>query len=123
MQVIDTHSRDDICKLVLNAEIENKMFTFVNIYAPNNENERHMYFDNMIPWIRQCTGCNYDIIIAGDFNCCLGTGDRSTGTHFNHKNCNAMKSLLVFDWLVCYLIILQYVMLFIRLVLTVPTVK
>ena len=38
--IMDTQSSDDGHKLLLNVEIENRMYTLINIYAPNSECER-----------------------------------------------------------------------------------
>ncbi len=44
VKILNEHCDDDGRKLLLNVELENKIISFANIYAPNNEPERERFF-------------------------------------------------------------------------------
>ncbi|GMI90398.1 hypothetical protein HRI_002709100 [Hibiscus trionum] len=63
---------------------------FVNVYAPNDPNERKMVFDEISEAL---DGSNIPTIIGGDFNCVLKTEERCGGPSSNSH----MKTLSEFQ--------------------------
>ena len=94
INVEDKHYTDDGRTLLLNVIIEGDMYTLVNVYAPNDINERSEYFTNISEWILYHSNNINNLIIAGDFNCCLLDNDRSTKTHLSDKSRKSMVNLL-----------------------------
>ena len=96
VNVIDHHDAGDGRRLLVNIEIESKMYTLVTVYAPNVENERHAFFNDLTVWV-QTHACNTnDIILGGDFNCCLEDLDRNSKTHLKDKSCISMRKMCVY---------------------------
>ena len=94
MNIIICISDDEGRKVFLNIDMEDKNYTLVNVYAPNDENYRKQSFKSLIPWINE-NACNKEnIIVGGDFNCCLENNDRSSKTHLNDKSRIEMKHIL-----------------------------
>ena len=56
-------------RLLININHNNKILTLLNIYAPNNENEKNDFFMKIITWICQNARNLDNIILCGDFNC------------------------------------------------------
>lgn len=55
-------------RILINIEIDSKIFTLVNIYAPNDANKRCEFFKKLKVFIsKNCI--NENIILCGDFNC------------------------------------------------------
>lgn len=85
--------------LLLNVDIESKLFTLVNIYAPNDSNERGEFFKHVDQYINKNAHNMSDVVMAGDFNCCINYNDRSTHTHIadgsrvHLKNCILANNL------------------------------
>ena len=94
MYVKTFFSTPDGRQMLLNVEIENKPITLANIYAPNEENDRSLFFVNLPKWISQNADDLDNVLLAGDFNCCLNDCDRSTSTHLKIKSRNHMKQLI-----------------------------
>ena len=94
VNVIDVHRDRDGRKLLVNIDLFDKTYTLVNIYAPNCETERIIFFKRATKWIRQYCKNDQNCIIAGDFNCCVGISDRIPDTHRNDKSRKAMSSLV-----------------------------
>ena len=69
-------------RLLINIKYNDKIFTLVNIYAPNNEKDRNDFFKRINTWISQNASNLDNIILCGDFNCQLdvNNNDKSAGT-------------------------------------------
>ena len=66
--VVNTHKSNDGRIMLVNAEIEEKEFCCVNIYAPNNQSERKAFFLKLQKWISNYAINKENLIIGGDFN-------------------------------------------------------
>ena len=74
----------------LNVTFEDKDYTLINIYAPNNANDRKVFFRNIKETL---TNIDMPIIIGGDFNCTLSNQDRrptSNRIEIGRKELNKM---------------------------------
>ena len=80
--------------LLLNVELEGQNICLVNVYAPNDITKRCIYFDRVSSWISKYAICKDNIIIGGDFNCCLNDEDRSTFTHKNDKSRKSVENMI-----------------------------
>ncbi|VDI81458.1 blast:Transposon TX1 uncharacterized 149 kDa protein [Mytilus galloprovincialis] len=93
-KVINENKDKDGRILMLNIEIENIIYSLINIYAPNIETERNKFFKNLSDFIS-----NYAIgtvILGGDMNDALSNLDRklTNGKRKNIKPVNSLKSLI-----------------------------
>ena len=78
IEIINHHISIDGRRLLLNIKHNTENYTIVNIYAPNNENERIKFFKKLLTWIRQHSININRIILCGDFNSTLSIKDRSS---------------------------------------------
>ena len=87
-------------QIIANVKIGDKLITVVNIYAPNNLNDRITFFKRVSTWIKQNIDETNTLIICGDFNSVISNVDRTSGkvekcgTHFEKliKNINLVDS-------------------------------
>ena len=93
-EILDLILCKDERKLLLNIKINDSFYTFVNIYAPNSENERIEFFENLIDWVRSNAKFIDKLITCGDWNCCFYKNARSTNTHRNDKSRASLKLFL-----------------------------
>lgn len=69
--------------LIVNAAVGDDEFCFVNIYAPNDQNEQITFFEKITNSIR--TRQTDKILIGGDFNCLLTASGIFAGKHQSKK--------------------------------------
>ena len=57
----------------VNVKVDDQMFTFISIYAPNKGHERKVFFNNLNEKLKYISQSNpeTEIILGGDFNCAL----------------------------------------------------
>ena len=80
IDIIDKHSSFDGRIIVLNLKINEKCFTFVNVYAPNDDKTKHAFFEKLKKYITQHAMYMENMYIFGDFNCNFEkVADRSQG--------------------------------------------
>ena len=72
------HISQDGRRILINFNYNKEDFTIVNIYAPNNEQERIQFFKKLSTWIPQNADNENGIILCGDFNSTLTQIDRNT---------------------------------------------
>ena len=72
IEIINVHKYVDARKLLVNVRYDENVFTFVNVYAPNNDNDRVIFFKKLKTFISRNTLNENDILLCGDFNCCKG---------------------------------------------------
>ena len=56
---------------ILKADIKDKIYVLINIYAPNKEKDLLTFFNKLIAILQKENLESEDIIIGGDFNCPL----------------------------------------------------
>lgn len=56
-------------KLLINAEIDDKLLTIINIYASSKETDRSAFFHSLNMLISLRSQQDSKIIMGGDFNC------------------------------------------------------
>ena len=79
-------------KILLNLSVKGNMCTLVNIYAPNNVQERCNFCEGLGDWIYTNASDIAEVIVTGDFNCALNDNDRFSRTNLinrdkSRKNC------------------------------------
>ena len=72
------HSDNNGRLLLLNLEIDKQEFTIVNVYAPNEMQDRISFFKYMKSVVDTHAVNKNRLIIAGDFNCVLSENDGIT---------------------------------------------
>ena len=75
-------------------ETEGQLFTIVTIYAPNNEEQRCIFFQNLCRWINDSVLNTTNIILTGDFNVCLCDDDRNTSVKRNDRSRHLLLDLI-----------------------------
>ena len=96
IKISNVCSSDNGRKLLINTELNGIQFCVICLYAPNSEVERNMFFLELQEWISDNCCSLANIILAGDFNCCLDENDRNTFYHLSDKSRKALKNLLMF---------------------------
>ena len=66
--VLGVHKSEDSRIILINIKIEDQILTIINIYAPNNVNERKGFFSKLQKWVEKFSLNENAIIIGGDFN-------------------------------------------------------
>jgi len=56
--------------VIIDAEIDDELYTFCNIYAPNKGDERKLFFNQILDKLKT-NGTKDLLILGGDFNCTL----------------------------------------------------
>lgn len=69
--------------LIVNAAVDDDEFCFVNIYAPNDQNQQITFYEKITNSIR--TRQTDKILIGGDFNCPLTASDKFGGKDVQSK--------------------------------------
>lgn len=64
-EVINFHKSEDSRILLVNLKIEDETLTLVNIYAPNNVNERKLFFSKTQKWVEKFAIDEQKVIIGG----------------------------------------------------------
>lgn len=86
VDIINYHQSVNGRKLLINVKINEKVFSLVNVYAPNSEKERTEFFKRLQAWIDKYTLNTDGLILCGDFNCQV--------ENCNDKNVNLLRKLL-----------------------------
>ena len=69
--------------LIVRLTLQGEEFCFVNVYAPNDQNEQLNFYDELTRKLRPYT--NENLIIGGDFNCPLENIDKTGGKDISSK--------------------------------------
>ena len=96
IKVLNIHSMKGSRCLLLNIELNNTVTSLVCVYAPNKELERCLFFDEMKEWIVSKSIKIRNLILAGDFNCCLETADRNINSHLKDKSRTVLRFLVTY---------------------------
>ena len=97
--VISSHSDHHGRLILLNIEINEQVYTLVNVYTPNDIHERIVFFRQIMCFINAHAINKSKLIIAGDFNYALSENDRVSGKTDRSTNVliDIMVSLNVVD--------------------------
>ena len=87
--MINIHTSIDGRRLLINFKYDEKDFTVVNVYAPNNTKDRIDFFKRVKTWTNQLTCNKENILIVGDFNCILDNSTNNTD-----KSSHVLKTVL-----------------------------
>jgi exonuclease III len=97
LEIINVHASKDGRKVLTNVKIDQDVtLSIVSIYAPNIEKDRTAFFKTLSKWITQYSTNTDNVIVCGDFNCCLNDEDRLPKTHVNDKSRLAMQNMMKF---------------------------
>ena len=97
--VVSFHSDEHGRMILINVEIDNQDHTILSVYAPNELNERILFYRDMQLFINTHANNKQNIVIGGDFNCVLSEKDCVTGKtdKITISLSNAMVKLNVID--------------------------
>ncbi len=70
-KVINVHKTDDGRRIMVNMSIDETDISLISLYAPNNMNDRSVFFKKTNNWIDKHALYKNSLLIAGDMNCCL----------------------------------------------------
>lgn len=82
---------DNVGRLVIcDCSISNVEYRIINVYAPNDINERKVFFQS----IDQHLDSQRKVVLLGDFNCVCGTRDRSKITRQSDSSAIILNELI-----------------------------
>ena len=88
------HKNDSQGRLDINEiKIEDEVYTLINVYAPNEDNERITFFEALSTNIASNLS-NANLIMAGDFNVALTADDRKSNVSVVQPSANTLKRLI-----------------------------
>ena len=69
--------------IILSIVLDGNKFVLANVYSPNDQNAQRSFFANVSSLLHPFA--NENIILGGDFNCCMSAEDKSGGNPFTSK--------------------------------------
>lgn len=93
-EFLNEHRSIDGRKLIINIEIDSEIYSLVSIYAPNEETHRKHFIKKTEQWIKQNALNENNIIIGGDWNCCINDRERNTLTHIKDSSRKNMRQFI-----------------------------
>ena len=102
VEILNSKCCDDGRILLLNVKIHDEVYCLTNIYAPNSEIERKTIFTTVENWLQNHSVNVTQIIIGGDFNCCLLDNDREPKTHLRDASKKVLLFLFYFGFYVAF---------------------
>ena len=90
--IIDKQTDQEGRIVLINIKLlfSNEVYTFINVYAPNNVQQRIIFLQKVNKFINQHAKSHKNIIMCGDFNTCETQKDRASqkldqsSKHFSH---------------------------------------
>ena len=81
LDILNVHKGTNGHRVMINAKSidQNKTYTFVSVYAPNDINARVTFLQDCREWVYNFASNDGNIIIAGDFNTTYRKLDRASG--------------------------------------------
>ena len=92
--VVKSHTDNEGRRIMLNIEHDGTDISLINMYAPNKQKDRKLFFSRCEKWIRNTSKTGSNIILGGDTNCCLNDNDRTPVTHLNDKSRKTFRKLV-----------------------------
>ena len=71
------------CVIILSIVLDGNKFVLANIYSPDDQNAQRSFYANVSSLLHPFA--NENIILGGDFNCCMSADDKSGGNPFTSK--------------------------------------
>ncbi len=79
---------------MVNMSIDETDISLISLYAPNNMNERSVFFKKTNNWIDKHAVYKNSLLIAGDMNCCLKEVDRKPISKINDYSKKDLRKYL-----------------------------
>ena len=92
--ILNIHNSEDSRIQLINVKIEDQLITIMNIYAPNNSNDRKTFFSKVQKWIDRFAHDESHLIIGGDFNFTENELDRHNKTNTKDVSSVTYKNLI-----------------------------
>ena len=93
-KILSKYASEDGRIILANVQIKDAIFSYVSVYAPNNEEAKINFINNLKNIISSHSSNMDNLIIGGDFNCCLSENDRYPPNKKQSKSDDALKSFL-----------------------------
>ena len=93
-ELIDIHRDDHGRKIMINLTMGNSFYTFINIYAPNYNSDKIIFFNEMEHWIQKHAITDSNIIIGGDFNSIMNFECDQVGSSRNYMHSSSTDRLI-----------------------------
>ena len=75
------------CYIILKAEMKDKMYVLINVYAPNKDKDIIAFLENLLITIQKDLDSENNIVLGGDFNCPLNpANDKKGGDPIQRKS-------------------------------------
>ena len=84
--IVSSYTSDDGRVVIVNTSFKNDYLSFVSVYAPNSEAERVVFFEYLQKIVFENVLDIDNVIIAGDFNCCINLSNRFPVTKRSDKS-------------------------------------
>ena len=94
VKILNIQYSTDGRSLLINFEFKDNIITAVSVYAPNIESERTEYFNALKCWIKEHALTSKNIIIGGDFNCCVNQSETVLRSHIKDQSRKAVQHLI-----------------------------
>jgi exonuclease III len=92
--VLNCNTDNDGRRIMLQIDHNGKELSLINLYAPNKQKNRKLFFTRCEKWIKKHNKTGPNIILGGDMNCCLNDDDRTPVTHLNDQSRKSFKKLV-----------------------------
>ena len=92
--IMSTFASKDGRILIVNTEYKNNFLSFVSVYAPNSDSDRVVFFDKLHQLLCTHVINMENVVIAGDFNCCMNLSDRFSISIRADKSVQSLENLL-----------------------------
>ena len=94
IKIINKHVSDDGRMVIVNVLYDNDPITLFNVYAPNSDSSRCVFFKKIKVWVKRYCPNIEQLILVGDMNCCLREIDRSSKTHMKDASRNILNNTI-----------------------------
>ena len=91
IDVVNWYNDDCGRKILMNIDVDGKLYTIVNLYCPNDIQEREDFLNDIEEWIIQKQENDSRLIVGGDFNCVDNASDRKSNV--SGKTSTSLKNL------------------------------
>ncbi len=92
--IIDVHKCENGRLLIVNVEINDDTYSFINVYSPNESAQRSEFFAKVQCWIDKYVINKGNIVLGGDFNCAVDKIDRRNTSVTLDRSVSSLRKLM-----------------------------
>ena len=93
-EIVSKFTSDDGRVVIVKTNFRNNFLSFISVNAPNNESERVLFLEKLQQMIFKHVINPDNIIMAGDFKCCLNLSDRFPVSARSDKSVKSFAKLM-----------------------------